>query len=70
MGWADQWLRRSSLEHSYAARCEAKFVRGLGIIKNPLIVAMLAVPILIQVLFNSALAYLLNRLSGVAHCVA
>jgi ACR3 family arsenite transporter len=31
---------------------------------------MLAVPILIQVYFNAALAYLLNRAAGEAHCVA
>ena len=31
---------------------------------------MLAVPIVIQVYFNSGLAYLLNRRFGVAHCVA
>ena len=31
---------------------------------------MLAVPILIQVYFNSGLAYLLNRATGEAHCVA
>jgi ACR3 family arsenite transporter len=34
------------------------------------VIAMLAVPILIQVLFNAALAYGLNRKLGVAHCVA
>ena len=33
-------------------------------------IAILAVPILIQVLFNSGLAYWLNRRLGVAHCVA
>jgi arsenite transporter len=31
---------------------------------------MLAVPILIQVYFNSSLAYLLNRTLGIAHCIA
>ena len=31
---------------------------------------MLAIPILIQVYFNSGLAYLLNRRVGEAHCVA
>ena len=41
-----------------------------AIIKQPLIIAMLALPILIQVYFNSGLAYLLNRHFGVAHCVA
>jgi ACR3 family arsenite transporter len=36
----------------------------------PVIIAMLAVPILIQVYFNSGLAYLLNRWAGEAHYVA
>jgi ACR3 family arsenite transporter len=44
--------------------------QGQAIVKEPLVIAMLAVPILIQVLFNSGLAYLLNRRLGVAHCVA
>lgn len=44
--------------------------QGEQILAQPLIIAMLAVPILIQVYFNSALAYLLNRATGEAHCVA
>jgi ACR3 family arsenite transporter len=44
--------------------------QGEQIINQPLIIALLAVPILIQVYFNSGLAYLLNRAFGVAHCVA
>ncbi len=44
--------------------------QGEQILAQPLIIAMLAVPIVIQVYFNSGLAYLLNRLSGEAHCVA
>ena len=44
--------------------------QGEQILSQPAIIAMLAVPILIQVYFNSALAYLLNRLTGEAHCVA
>jgi ACR3 family arsenite transporter len=44
--------------------------QGEQILAQPLIIAMLAVPIVIQVYFNSALAYLLNRRLGVAHCVA
>jgi ACR3 family arsenite transporter len=44
--------------------------QGEQIIAQPLIIAMLAVPILIQVYFNSGLAYLLNRWAGEAHCVA
>jgi ACR3 family arsenite transporter len=44
--------------------------QGQAIITEPLVIAMLAIPILIQVFFNSSLAYLLNRRLGVAHCVA
>ena len=44
--------------------------QGERILAQPLIIGLLAVPILIQVYFNAALAYLLNRASGEAHCVA
>ncbi|MCB1802443.1 MAG: arsenical-resistance protein, partial [Gammaproteobacteria bacterium] len=44
--------------------------QGEQILAQPLVIVMLAVPILIQVYFNSGLAYLLNRQFGVAHCVA
>ena len=44
--------------------------QGEQIVAQPLIIALLAVPILIQVYFNAGLAYILNRLSGEAHCVA
>jgi ACR3 family arsenite transporter len=44
--------------------------QGESILSQPLIIALLAVPILIQVILNSGLAYLLNRKLGVAHCVA
>jgi ACR3 family arsenite transporter len=44
--------------------------QGEAITKQPLIIALLAVPILIQVFLNSGLAYLLNRKLGVPHCVA
>ncbi len=44
--------------------------QGEQILTQPAIIAMLAVPILIQVYANSAIAYLLNRLTGEAHCVA
>ena len=44
--------------------------QGKQILAQPLIIALLAVPILIQVYFNSGLAYLLNRAVGEAHCVA
>jgi arsenite transporter len=44
--------------------------QGRAILDQPLVIAMLAVPILIQVFFNSALAYWLNRRVGEAHDVA
>ena len=44
--------------------------QGDAIIRQPLIIALLAVPILIQVFFNSALAYWLNRALGEKHSVA
>lgn len=44
--------------------------QGEAIMAQPTIIGLLAVPILIQVYFNSGLAYLLNRLSGEEHCVA
>ena len=44
--------------------------QGQQILAQPLVIALLAVPIIIQVYFNSGLAYLLNRLSGEQHCVA
>ena len=44
--------------------------QGRQILAQPMVIAMLAVPILIQVYFNSGAAYLLNRAAGEAHCVA
>jgi ACR3 family arsenite transporter len=44
--------------------------QGEAILAQPLVIALLAVPILIQVLFNSALAYGLNRAVGEKHSVA
>lgn len=44
--------------------------QGRQIVQQPLVIALIAVPILIQVYFNAGLAYLLNRQLGVAHCVA
>ncbi len=38
--------------------------QGEQILAQPLVIALLAVPILIQVYFNAGLAYLLNRLAG------
>jgi ACR3 family arsenite transporter len=44
--------------------------QGEQIIAQPMIIALLAVPILIQVYFNSGLAYVLNRATGEEHRVA
>ncbi|MDP3843897.1 MAG: ACR3 family arsenite efflux transporter [Oxalobacteraceae bacterium] len=44
--------------------------QGDAILQQPLVIALLAVPILIQVFFNSALAYWLNRKVGEKHSVA
>lgn len=44
--------------------------QGKAILDQPAVIALLAVPILIQVYFNSGFAYLLNRATGEQHCVA
>ncbi|MDE2182307.1 MAG: ACR3 family arsenite efflux transporter [Alphaproteobacteria bacterium] len=44
--------------------------QGDQILAQPLVIAMLAVPILLQVYFNAGVAYLLNRAAGEVHCVA
>ena len=44
--------------------------QGEAILQQPLVIALLAVPILIQVFFNSGLAYLLNRALGEKHNIA
>ena len=44
--------------------------QGEQILRQPEVIGLLAVPILIQVYFNAGLAYWLNRRFGVAHCVA
>ena len=44
--------------------------QGEAILEQPLVIALLAVPILIQVFFNSSLAYWLNRAVGEKHSVA
>ncbi|OYY95056.1 MAG: arsenical-resistance protein [Hydrogenophilales bacterium 28-61-23] len=65
----------SSLGHASIVALLATLVllfafQGEAIIQQPLIIALLAVPILIQVFFNSALAYWLNRKVGEKHSVA
>jgi ACR3 family arsenite transporter len=44
--------------------------QGRAILQQPLVIALLAVPILIQVFFNAGLAYWLNRALGESHSVA
>jgi len=44
--------------------------QGEAILKQPLVIALLAIPILIQVFFNSALAYWLNKKVGEKHNIA
>ncbi len=44
--------------------------QGDQILAQPLVIVLLAVPILIQVYFNAGLAYVLNRMAGEQHCVA
>lgn len=44
--------------------------QGEQIVAQPSVIALLAVPILIQVYLNAGLAYILNRATGEAHCVA
>ena len=44
--------------------------QGGQILAQPLIIVLLAIPILVQVYLNSGIAYLLSRRLGVAHCVA
>ena len=59
-------IHQGSTGNSYSATLQTL----KKILAQPLIIVLLAVPILIQVYFNSGLAYLLNRYFGVAHCVA
>jgi len=44
--------------------------QGKQILTQPLLILLLSIPIILQVYFNSMLAYWLNRKLGVAHCVA
>lgn len=44
--------------------------QGQQILAQPMVIALLAVPIIIQVYFNAMLAYWLNKKLKVAHCVA
>ncbi len=64
------WLQPVSLVALLSTLVLLFGFQGEQIIEQPTIIGLLAVPILIQVYFNSGLAYLLNRATGEAHCVA
>lgn len=64
------WLQPLSLLSLLATLVLLFGLQGEQIIAQPAVIGLLAVPILIQVYFNSGLAYLLNRISGEQHCVA
>ncbi|WP_299440949.1 ACR3 family arsenite efflux transporter [uncultured Rhodospira sp.] len=68
-GWLSR-LQPASLGALLATLVLLFGFQGEQILAQPFIIALLAVPILIQVYLNSGLAYLLNRISGEAHCVA
>ena len=65
-----EWLRPAALVALLTTLVLLFAFQGEQIIAQPLVIVLLAVPILIQVYFNSGLAYLLARRFGVAHCVA
>lgn len=44
--------------------------QGVQILDQPLVIVLLAIPIMVQVFFNSGLAYVLNRMVGSPHCIA
>lgn len=67
---AREWLGPVSLTALLATLVLLFGFQGDQILSQPLVILLLAIPILIQVYFNSGLAYLLNRKFKVAHCVA
>jgi arsenite transporter len=64
------WLSPASLVALLVTLILLFGFQGRQIIEQPFVIALLAVPIIIQVYFNSTLAYLFNRHLAVAHCVA
>ncbi|QHE92524.1 ACR3 family arsenite efflux transporter [Pandoraea fibrosis] len=77
-------LRRNANAPASAAAASAPYAMGALLatlvllfafqadvmIEQPVVIGLLAVPIVIQVMLNAGLAYVLNRRLGVAHCVA
>jgi len=69
----DRWLAKLNMVALVALLATLVVLfgfQGQQILSQPLIIALLAVPILIQVYFNAGFAYLLNRATGEEHCVA
>lgn len=64
------WLQPLSIAALLATLVLLFGFQGRQILAQPLVIGLIAVPILIQVYFNAGLAYVLNRLMGEAHCVA
>ncbi len=67
---AMEWSGRLSIVALLATLVLLFAFQGEAILKQPLVIALLAVPILIQVFFNSTLAYTLNRALGEKHNIA
>ena len=65
-----RWLQPVSLVALLVTLVLLFGFQGKQILAQPLVIALLAVPILIQVYFNAGLAYWLSRRFGVAWCVA
>ena len=64
------WLNPLSLLALLATLVLLFGFQGQQILLQPMVIVLLAIPIIIQVYFNSGFAYLLNRRFAVAHCVA
>jgi ACR3 family arsenite transporter len=64
------WLAPASLCALLATLVLLFGLQGEQIMRQPLVILLLAVPIIIQVYFNAGLAYWLDRKLGVAWCVA
>jgi ACR3 family arsenite transporter len=69
----EQWIQRMgpwSIAALLATLVLLFAFQGEALLQQPLVIGLLAVPILIQVFFNAALAYGLNRAAGEKHCIA
>ncbi len=70
LGATLRWLSPVSLAALLLTLVLLFGLQGSRIVQQPGVIALLAIPILIQVYFNAGLAYVLNRRLGVAWCVA